>query len=304
MNTPTRDPITSEASVAEASARLKRDHAGFEASLERLSDYAAADDAELVVAEWNELEASLLCHMDAEEMFLIPAFRAEDVDEAKLLLTEHAEIRERLGELGLAVDLHTLRTPAIERLYRAVASHAARETRTLYAWAEQPRHRVLLEAIARRLPRPRVDRQRPDSETVATLLTLMGVSRDGEQGYRHAVEDTTEPALRAVFSRLAEERGRFARTLRDELRRLGVDAQLRGTALGTIHRGWLDATAKRGSARAILRECERGEELALRAYRSAMRAELPPTARVCIDQQRGQVERALDEVRALAATTR
>jgi uncharacterized protein (TIGR02284 family) len=296
-------PISRSAGVEEASSRLRLDHVEFEASLERLRAFMVAGDAELARGEWDELEGAILRHIDAEEMFLLPAFAREEPVEAATLQSEHAEVRRHMGEIGVALDLHTLRLEQIDEMFRAVARHIARESRTLYAWADQGRNRPLLDAIARRIPRAFPDGS-PDSRATTTLLALLRVCRDGEQGYRRANLDAEDADHQAMFGRLAEERARFAREIREQLKGFGVTAQFKGTVFGAIHRGWIEASSKltHGRARLILRECERGEELALRAYRAALRTDLPPAVRGYVEAQRREIERAIGDLRALAAT--
>jgi uncharacterized protein (TIGR02284 family) len=298
-----RRPLSKAASVAESSARLKLDHEEFEASLERLRAFALAEDAELVQGEWNELERSILRHVDAEDMFLLPGFARDQPDVAGTLHAEHAEIRKQLGEVGLALDLHTLRLEQIDALYRAVARHVALEERTLYPWADQERNSPLVDAVVRRLPHAGPDSTR-EARTAMTLLALLRVCRDGEQGYRRAALDAGDVEHQAVFARLADTRGRFARQLRDELKNLGVSAQFKGTVFGALHRGWIETTSKlaHGKPKMILRECERGEELALRAYRTALRTDLPPSIRGYVQAQCAELDHALKDVRALSAT--
>jgi len=295
--------VSKTASVMESSARLKLDHKEFEASLERLRAFALADDAELLQGEWNELESAILRHIDAEDMFLLPGFSRDQPDVAATLHSEHAEIRRQLGEVGLALDLHTLRLEQIDALYRAVARHAALEERTLYPWADEERNSPLVDAVVRRLPRAGPASTR-EARTTMTLLALLRVCRDGEQGYRRAALDADNVEYQAVFTRLADARGRFARELRDELKNLGVSAQFKGTLFGALHRGWIETTSKLapGKLRTILRECARGEELALRAYRAALRTDLSPTVRGHIEAQCTELGHALVDVRALSAT--
>ncbi len=295
--------VSPSASVEEASARLKLDHIEFEASLERLRSFSEAGDVELALGEWNELEAAMLRHIDAEEMFLLPGYARDEPAEAAMLQSEHADVRRQLGEIGLALDLHALRLSQIDELFRSVARHVARESRTLYAWADQERNRPVVDAIARRLPRPFPDASR-EARTTTTLLGLLRVCRDGEQGYRRAHLDAEISEHRTFFAQLAEQRARFAREIRDELKGLGVSAQFKGTIFGAIHRGWIEASSKlvHGKPRMILRECERGEELALRAYRAALGTDLPPAVRGYIDAQHREIEQALRDVRALSAT--
>jgi uncharacterized protein (TIGR02284 family) len=259
----------------------------------------------MMSGEWNELEELLLRHVNAEEMFLLPAFSKEEPTEASVLRAEHTEIRKQLGEIGLALDLHSLRLEQIDDVYRAVARHIARETRTLYPWADQEKNRPLVEALARRLPQHVPDRDH-EARTTATLLALLKVCHDGERGYWRAVGDTDDPDHRKIFSRLAEERARFAREARAELKNLGVAAHAGGTLLGTLHRTWIEVNARLPlpKSRMLLRECERGEQLALRVYRNALRTDLPAGIRSHVESQRDAIERTLQDLRALAATAK
>ncbi len=49
----------------------------------------------------------------------------------------------------------------------------------------------------------------------------------------------------------------------------------------------------------MLRECQRGEDAALKAYRAALRAELPPGVREDVQQQYEAIQKARAEVAAL-----
>jgi uncharacterized protein (TIGR02284 family) len=300
----TEKPLSKAATIEEAGARLSLDHEELEASLDRLRDFSEADDIELVQGEWNELETSLLRHIDAEDMFLLPGFAADQPADAATLRAEHAQIRAELGGIGLAVDLHTLRVEQVDTFYRLVVHHVARERRTLYPWARRDTNSALLEAVLRRLPHAGPDSTQ-EARTTATLLALLKVCRDGEQGYRRAALDADDVGHQAVFNRLADERGRFARQLRDELKTLGVTAQFKGTIFGALHRGWIETSSRlaHGKATTILRECERGEALTTRAYRSALRTDLPAPFRGYVAAQSRALDDALNEVRALSAMT-
>jgi uncharacterized protein (TIGR02284 family) len=296
-------PLSKAASIPEAGARLRLDHEAFEASLERMRDFVLAEDMELARGEWNELESGILRHLDAEEMFLLPEFAREEPEEAAILRGEHADVRTQLGEVGLALDLHMLRAEQVDRIFRAIASHVAREERTLYAWAVMEGHGALLDAMTRRLPHASPDGSQ-EARTTTTLLSLLKVCRDGEQGYRRAALDADDAKHRALFTQFADERARFARQLRDELRNLGVNAQFKGTVFGALHRGWIETSSRlvHAKSKMILRECERGEELATRAFRAALRTDLSAPIRGCVEAQCAALERSLEEVRALSAT--
>jgi len=296
-------PIARSATLPESSARLKLDHEEFVASLRRLRDFAVAGDPELAQGEWDELEVGVLRHIDAEEMFLLPGFAREAPVEAAAIHAEHAEIRRKMGEVGLALDLHTLRLEQVDEISRMIIEHGVREERTLFPWALREGNSPLLDAIARRLPHRLPDRTR-EARTTTTLLALLRVCRDGEQGYRRALRDADDAAHQTLFTRLAEDRARFGQQLRDELKSLGVSAQFKGTLMGALHRGWIEASAKLSASnpKLILRECERGEELGLRVYRSALRTDLPAPIRSVVEAQYGALDRALSEIRAVSAT--
>jgi hypothetical protein len=53
------------------------------------------------------------------------------------LRSEHAYARQALDELMIQTELHTLRKEAIDELLGQLRAHAAKENRTLYAWADE-----------------------------------------------------------------------------------------------------------------------------------------------------------------------
>jgi hemerythrin-like domain-containing protein len=88
-------------------------------------------------AAWDAFERELLRHMEIEEKDLFPPFERTHVEEARALRVEHDVIRERLFELGLALDLHQLRAPAVEEFAARLRTHALREDLVLYRWIER-----------------------------------------------------------------------------------------------------------------------------------------------------------------------
>ncbi len=71
--------------------------------------------------------------------------------------------------------------------------------------------------------------------------------------------------------------------------------------MGAVHRGWvsLKAAASSRDAKAVLEECERGEDYAKAKYGEALKRDLPAGVRELVEQQyRGVVENH-DRVRDL-----
>jgi len=103
---------------------------------------------------WTGFETSLRDHMDTEERTVFPVVAPAHRPEVEALRAEHRVIRDALAELGLAVELHTLRKAAVDKLIVFLNQHATRENLSLYEWLERasgPRaHRGLLAMFDRR----------------------------------------------------------------------------------------------------------------------------------------------------------
>ncbi len=138
-------------------------------------------------------------------------------------------------------------------------------------------------------------------DAAAVLNGLIETCKDGDQGFRTAAEGVQDPTLRRLFESYAEQRAGFARELEREVGRLGDEPAESGHVAGALHRGWMkirEAVSGNDEA-AILAECERGEDAAVRAYREAVDRGLPGSAGATVEQQYLQVNDAHDHVRAL-----
>lgn len=119
--------------------RLHTEHQALDAHFEDIANRVHVGDTALLDAGWEHLEAALLAHMDFEERHLLPRFARDDAAEAAQIRAEHDEIRRRLTELGVAIQLHTLREEAALEFLAALRGHAAREDSLFYAWADRCR---------------------------------------------------------------------------------------------------------------------------------------------------------------------
>ena len=118
--------------------QLREDHAQLERRLQRLSDAVDANDtcADLTRI-WSDFEANLLDHLGTEERCLFPLVVHKHRAEVEALRAEHRDIRLALNELGVCVELHTLRKQAVDDLIDFLRRHAAREDASLYGWVEK-----------------------------------------------------------------------------------------------------------------------------------------------------------------------
>jgi len=143
---------------------------------------------------------------------------------------------------------------------------------------------------------------KPDNgDVIATLNGLIETCNDGEKGFRTAAEGLSNGDLATLFLNYAEQRASFAAELQAEVRRLGGDPDTGGTAMGAVHRGWIDikAAATGRDEGAVIAEAERGEDAAVKAYRQALEKSLPTTIQTVVENQYIHVRDAHDHVRAL-----
>lgn len=138
-------------------------------------------------------------------------------------------------------------------------------------------------------------------DSVAVLNGLIETLKDGELGFEAAASDVTRPELRQVLTDFAVQRGQFARALQYQVELTGEHPEVSGSLGGTVHRGWINlkaAVAKREDL-AVLEECERGEDAALKAFTDAVAGGELGASRTIVEGQAIQIRAAHDQVRAL-----
>lgn len=116
-------------------ARLTKDHEELDALLHSLAQDAKAPFSDALQATWGAFENKLIRHMEAEERFLLPLLEVTDAAEVARIRREHARIRDSLTELGLAVELHTVREANVSELISVLEAHAKHENDALYRLA-------------------------------------------------------------------------------------------------------------------------------------------------------------------------
>jgi hemerythrin superfamily protein len=128
------------------------DHERLERLFDALVTEAVRGDPADLLDEWRTFERSLLAHLEAEEVHLLPAFGQSAPTEAAALWDEHARIREKLTELGIDLELHCLSADRVKAFIDGLRAHAAREERLLYPWAARqlggPARKQLQQALA------------------------------------------------------------------------------------------------------------------------------------------------------------
>ena len=140
-----------------------------------------------------------------------------------------------------------------------------------------------------------------NNELIDTLNTLIETSRDGDKGFTACAEDANDASLRAYFTVCATRCRQSVPPLEELVTRHGGTPEQLGSILGSMNRAWLNlrAAISSNSDLAVLEECERAEDVALRAYRRALEQELPADARAVVKVQLDGVQENHDRVRAM-----
>jgi uncharacterized protein (TIGR02284 family) len=140
-----------------------------------------------------------------------------------------------------------------------------------------------------------------NADLIAVLNDLVETCKDGEKGFRTAALAVPNSELASLFLNYSEQRAGFADELQAEVRRLGGDPEESGTAIGTLHRGWigLKAAVEGKDEGGIIAEAERGEDHAVKQYREALEKDLPTPVRTIVEHHYIHVRDAHDHVRAM-----
>src|SRR5712671_1049187 len=105
-------------------------------------------------------------------------------------------------------------------------------------------------------------------DLIETLNNLIETSRDGEEGFRTCAEGVKNPELKQIFEQAASRCRQAVSELQAKVRSLGGDPEKNGSVSGGLHRAWVNIKSMITGMdeAAILAECERGEDVARKAY--------------------------------------
>lgn len=137
-------------------------------------------------------------------------------------------------------------------------------------------------------------------KTIHTLHDLIQVNREGEIGYKEASEDIDIPEFKTLLYRLSQQRALFRGELEDILHKdYKDDADVRDSLASKAHRTWIDLKAALGKHDnvAVLTECERGEEHAVKKYSEVFDGRLPDYIEKTALNQLEMIRGSLSQIR-------
>ena len=140
-----------------------------------------------------------------------------------------------------------------------------------------------------------------DNDVVDVLKDLVECCKDGEYGFRECADQAKRQDLKSMFLQRADDCRRGAQELNDCLRQYGGQTEDGGSTMGAMHRGWVSIKSKLTSYddKAVLEECERGEDNAKARYTKALQKNLPADVRQVVERQFQGVQRNHDQVKML-----
>jgi uncharacterized protein (TIGR02284 family) len=141
-----------------------------------------------------------------------------------------------------------------------------------------------------------------NDKNLRVLNDLIETCKDGRHGYETAAKDAKDAELSRVFMQYAQQRASYITELKERVRAFGGDPEKTGSVSGSLHRGWINikSAVSSNEPHAVLAECERGEDVAVKNYREALNeGELDMETRALIQRQAAGVREAHDRIKEL-----
>ena len=138
-------------------------------------------------------------------------------------------------------------------------------------------------------------------DIVDVLNDLIETCKDGEYGFKACADQAKRQDLKSMFQQRVEDCRIAAQELAQQVRNLGGDVQDSGSAMGAVERGWVAVrtTLTTYDDKAVLEECERGEDNALARYRKALKKPLPANIKLIVERQLQGVQRNHDQIKMM-----
>ena len=147
-----------------------------------------------------------------------------------------------------------------------------------------------------------------NKKAISSIHTLLETCRDGKNGYQTAAENVKNPQVRAELQKFAAQREEFIQELESTALKYGESAKNETTvaglamdAAGAVHRGWINLKAAVSShdSKAVLNECENGDQAALKTYESVMEEDIPSEIKNVVQRQHDQIEAAVNKIESI-----
>ncbi len=142
-----------------------------------------------------------------------------------------------------------------------------------------------------------------NEEVVKQLNKIVEINNDRIEGYETATKETTDSALKALFTDFASRSRGFKSELSSEVTAYGGTPTDGTKNTGKLFRIWMDVKAALTDAdrKKIIESCERGEDAALDAYDEVLKSDAPfsEAQRTMISRQRTAIQSDHDRIKSM-----
>jgi len=136
-----------------------------------------------------------------------------------------------------------------------------------------------------------------DNLAVSKALSyLCRIVEAGEKGYAVSAANVSNQGLKLLLKSHAQQRSRFKSEILAEIRRLDSNLNPRNSIRGVLHRGRINifsalAAGNDEKEKIVLKEIMVGEKIALKAYETALKKDLPRETQGLISRQYAEVKK-------------
>lgn len=146
-------------------------------------------------------------------------------------------------------------------------------------------------------------KERSHQDTVNVLQDLLKKNYDAEKGYKQAMQDAKNPALKNFLQQQALQRSNFATAIDKELHNLDEKPIEKGSIAGALHRAWIDikSSVAGNEDEAVLEEVIRGEKSSVNEYQNVINNNtfLTPQINSLLKSQLNTIQDTLNHVKTL-----
>jgi uncharacterized protein (TIGR02284 family) len=145
-----------------------------------------------------------------------------------------------------------------------------------------------------------------NTETTQTLNELIEICKDGENGFKQAAEKAKDASLKSLFLKYSTQRAGYAQELQSAVSLLGDKPETTEHVAAKLHRGWmgLKQALTSNEDKALIDECEAGEDAAMKAYKQALDKSMAGNIETLIRKQFAGVSEAHGVMRDLKHSQR
>ena len=140
-------------------------------------------------------------------------------------------------------------------------------------------------------------------DIIDILNGLVEINNDRIEGYQRASDETKAADLKSLFATMADQSRTFRQQLAEEVIRNGGTPKEGTTNSGKLYRIWMDVKAalSANDRKAVLSNCEFGEDAAQEAYNDALKDEdfQRTFDSALVRKQRDDLKQSHDKIRTL-----